>query len=77
MYVLYVFILCMLDKLCVRLAVDPNITHDGMHWRSPGDFSVPVFVLQAVLHSLAVRDSDQSWEEEEQGEKERTIYMNA
>eukprot|EP01036_Dinobryon_divergens_P023348 gene23348-31683_t len=43
-----------------RLAVDPNITHDGMHWRSPGDFSVPVFVLQAVLHSLAVRDSEQT-----------------
>ena len=51
---------CIFEKPIVRLAVDSNITHDGMHWRSPGDFSVPVFILQAVLHSLAVRDTEQT-----------------
>ena len=45
---------------CFRLKVDPNISHDGMHWRGPGYFSIPVFIIQAVLHSLAMRESGQS-----------------
>mmetsp|Transcript_29710 Transcript_29710/g.42410 ORF Transcript_29710/g.42410 Transcript_29710/m.42410 type:complete len:331 (-) Transcript_29710:69-1061(-) len=38
-----------------RLAVDQNVSFDGLHWRSPGPTSVPSFIMQVVLHSLAVR----------------------
>eukprot|EP01038_Epipyxis_sp_PR26KG_P007839 gene7839-10646_t len=38
-----------------RKTIDHQISHDGLHWCNPGDYTIPSFINQIITHLIALK----------------------